>query len=121
MQTDPYALGLCEYHLERKGVAVPAARIVNDEPMCARCFAGAAIFAFEKIGDTDGDLESGDRRRAYLAKNQEAKERKRLRDALWRARQKQSLREKSRFTAVPPPREPYENAPVAAPCAAFGG
>jgi hypothetical protein len=74
--------------LERKGVAVPATRIVNDEPMCAKCFAGVAIFAFKKIGDTDGDVESGDRKRRYLATNPEARDRKRLRDALWRSRQR---------------------------------
>lgn len=116
MPTDDYALGLCEYHLERKGVAVPAARIVNDEPMCAKCFAGVAIFAFEKIGDTDGDAENGDRKRRYLSANPEAKERKRLRDALWRARQTQ----KSRLSAIPPTQDPYENAPGAAACAALG-
>ena len=45
---------VCEYHLERKGVA-SASRSVNGDWMCSRCFAGAAIFSFEKIGDTDGD------------------------------------------------------------------
>jgi hypothetical protein len=92
LQSDDYQLGLCEYHLERKGTAVPAARIVNDEPMCAKCFAGVAIFAFEKIGDTERDVESGEQRRRYLASNPEARarlqERKRLRNALWRARQR---------------------------------
>ena len=82
--------------------------------MCAKCFAGVAIFAFEKIGDSDGDAIDGDRKRRYLAENPAAKEKKRLRDALWRARQKQSPRENS---AIPLPQEPSENAPAAAACA----
>ena len=51
MQTDDFAQGQCEYHLERKGEAAPAACVVNDEPMCAQCFAGRAIHPFEKLGD----------------------------------------------------------------------
>lgn len=105
MQTGDYPLRLCEYHLERKGVAVPASHVVNDEGMCARCFAGFAIFNFEKIGDTDGDVESGARRRTYLAKNPEARarlrERKRLRNALWRERQRALLAKNSKFASLP--------------------
>jgi hypothetical protein len=91
--TDDIPQTLCEYHLERTGVALRAARIVNNEPMCAQCFAGIAIFAFEKIGDTEGDVETGERRRRYLASNPEARarlrERKRIRNALWRARHRE--------------------------------
>jgi hypothetical protein len=88
LQTDDYAQGQCEYHLERKGVAVPAAGVVNDEPMCARCFAGAAIHPFEKLGDELGAAEDNDARKRYFAKNAEARSRKRLRDARWRSRQR---------------------------------
>jgi hypothetical protein len=116
VQTDDYAHGLCEYHLERKGVAVPATRIVNDEPMCPRCFAGAAIFPFEKIGDSEGSEEARESKRNYLARNQHARERKRLRDALWRDRQ----REKFRLNAAPTTQDPHENAPAAAAYAALG-
>jgi hypothetical protein len=84
-----FAIGLCEYHLERKGTAVPATRIVNDEPMCSKCLAGAAIFPFERLGDDDGAVADRDAKARYLANNPKAKERKRLRDALWRARQRE--------------------------------
>jgi hypothetical protein len=80
-------LGICEYHFARSGAVVPASYLVNDESMCAKCFAGASIHPFERIGDSDAELER-DRKQRYFERNPEAKERKRLRDALWRARQK---------------------------------
>jgi len=109
------ATGVCEYHLARKGIAVPAAHIVNDEAMCAQCIAGVAIFNFEKIGDSAGDADGTDRKRRYLAQNADARERKRFRDALWRERQ----RAKSRLNAASPTQDPYESAPAAPACAAF--
>ncbi len=63
METDDCPRNQCEPHLERQDVSVAAVHVVNDEPMCAPCFAGAAIFAFEKIGDTERDVESGEQRR----------------------------------------------------------
>lgn len=109
MQTDA-AKGVCEYHLQRKGVFVPASRVVNDEPMCAKCFAGVAIFNFERTGDKETE------KRSYLSRSEHYKERKRFRDALWRARQ----REKSRLTGAPSRRDPYESAPAAPACPALG-
>ena len=88
MPIDESPHSVCEYHLERKGVAVPAVYVVNDEPMCARCFSGLAIFPFEKIGDEIGSATDADAKKRYFARNAEAKARKYLRDALWRARQK---------------------------------
>jgi len=39
---------LCKPHLDRTGKRIPAVKIVNDEPMCKRCFLGRSIFPAEE-------------------------------------------------------------------------
>ena len=62
---------ICEYHLSRKGTAVPAAHDVNGDFFCDQCFNGRPVFRDELEGDHGGG-HSARNSAAYFQRHKQA-------------------------------------------------
>jgi len=71
MADDPPLEALCDFHLARKGVAVPASHVVNDDAMCSDCFKGLAVAPEELAGET-GDAGLARNSREYFLRHKTA-------------------------------------------------
>jgi len=54
LEADRLAGVWCAAHLARTGRRVQATKVVNDEPMCSRCYSGAPIFPRERLNEGRG-------------------------------------------------------------------